>query len=242
MKHRRSLLGARLRRAGCRGRASSQRRLAQGPRARRRSVRRRFDPRPASRASSPSGLPRGSVSRWSWRTRRVPPATWEPMRWPRRRRTARPSASASRGRWRSIRCCSRRCPTTRRATSSRSRSLRRSRRCWSSRASSLLSSAKDFFALLKKNTGKYSFSSMGAGIDLPSGDGGLGGAQRSRPRSCAVRRLGRRRHRRACPAKLTWRLLPAAAVMPHIKAGKIRGLAVASAKRSAFAARAADAC
>jgi tripartite-type tricarboxylate transporter receptor subunit TctC len=92
-------------------------------------------------------------------------------------------------------------------------------------------SASELLALLKKNPGKYSFSSMGAGtvshlamaalssrtaadlVHVPYGGSGA-----------AVTAV--------ISGEVDLAILPAAAVMPHIKTGKIKGLAVASAKRS----------
>jgi tripartite-type tricarboxylate transporter receptor subunit TctC len=91
--------------------------------------------------------------------------------------------------------------------------------------------ANDFFALLKKNQGKYSFSSMGAGTISHLGMEAL--ASRSGADLVHVPYGG------SGPAvtavisgEVDMAMLPAAAVMPHIKAGKIKGLAIAGAKRS----------
>lgn len=91
----------------------------------------------------------------------------------------------------------------------------------------------ELLALMKKNTGKYSFSSLGAGsvahlametlssrvgadlVHVPYGGSGA-----------AVTAV--------ISGEVDIAVLPAAAVMPHIKAGKIKALAVASAKRSAL--------
>lgn len=87
--------------------------------------------------------------------------------------------------------------------------------------------------LVKKNTGKYSFSSLGAGsvahlamqtlssrfdadlVHVPYGGSGA-----------AVTAL--------ISGEVDMAVLPAGAVMPHVKAGKIKALAVASGKRSAL--------
>lgn len=92
-------------------------------------------------------------------------------------------------------------------------------------------SAKDFFALLKKDQAKLSFASIGAGSISHLAMETL--AARSGADFVHVPYRG---SAAAVTAVLTGEvdmgLLPAAAVMPHIKAGKIRGLAVASVKRS----------
>jgi tripartite-type tricarboxylate transporter receptor subunit TctC len=92
-------------------------------------------------------------------------------------------------------------------------------------------SAKDFFALLKGGQAKLSFASIGAGSISHLAMETL--AARSGADFVHVPYRG---SGAAVTAVLTGEvdmaLLPAAAVMPHIKAGKIRGLAVASAKRS----------
>lgn len=91
----------------------------------------------------------------------------------------------------------------------------------------------ELLALMKKNTGKYSFSSLGAGsvahlametlssrvdadlVHVPYGGSGA-----------AVTAV--------ISGEVDIAVLPAGAVMPHIKAGKIKALAVASSKRSAL--------
>lgn len=91
--------------------------------------------------------------------------------------------------------------------------------------------AKDFAATLKGGGAKMSFASIGAGsishLAMQTVAAQLGGDFVHVP----YRGSGG-----AVTAVLSgdvdMALLPAAAVMPHIKAGKIRGLAVASAKRS----------
>lgn len=92
-------------------------------------------------------------------------------------------------------------------------------------------SAKDFFALVKGGQAKLTFASIGAGSISHLAMETL--ASRS---SADFVHVPYRGSGAAVTAVLTGEvdmaLLPAAAVMPHIKAGKIRGLAVASAKRS----------
>src|SRR5258706_12138932 len=94
-----------------------------------------------------------------------------------------------------------------------------------------VNSAGELLALMKKNTGKYSFSSIGAGTlshlamealsSRASGDlvhvpyGGSGAAVTA-----------------VISGEVDMAVLPAAAVMPHVKSGKVKALAVASAKRS----------
>lgn len=94
-------------------------------------------------------------------------------------------------------------------------------------------STAELLALTKKNTGKYSFASLGAGsvahlametlssrvgadlVHVPYGGSGA-----------AVTAV--------ISGEVDMAVLPAGAVMPHVKSGKIKALAVASAKRSAL--------
>ena len=93
---------------------------------------------------------------------------------------------------------------------------------------------------MKKNPGKYNYASMGAGSISHLAMEAL--ASRSGTSVVHVPYAG---SGPAVTALLAGNadiaVLPAAAVMPQIKAGKIKALAVATAKRSARAARAADA-
>lgn len=94
-----------------------------------------------------------------------------------------------------------------------------------------VSSTDELVALLKKNPGKYNFSSMGAGSISHLAMEAL--AARAGTEIVHVPYAG------SGPAvtavlsgEVDMAVLPAAAVMPHIKAGKLKGLAVATAKRS----------
>jgi tripartite-type tricarboxylate transporter receptor subunit TctC len=92
-------------------------------------------------------------------------------------------------------------------------------------------SAKDFFALLKGGQAKLTFASIGAGSISHLAMETVAARTGADFVHVPYRGSGA-----AVTAVLTGEvdmaLLPAAAVMPHIKAGKMRGLAVASAKRS----------
>nr|WP_315593813.1 tripartite tricarboxylate transporter substrate binding protein [uncultured Cupriavidus sp.] len=90
---------------------------------------------------------------------------------------------------------------------------------------------KEFLALLRKNPSKYSFSSIGAGSLSHLGIEAIAGRCNADPvhvpypgSGAAVMAI--------IAGDVDFALLPAAAVMPHIKAGKLQGLAVASRKRS----------
>jgi tripartite-type tricarboxylate transporter receptor subunit TctC len=91
--------------------------------------------------------------------------------------------------------------------------------------------AKEFFALLKSGQAKLNFSSIGAGSISHLAMEAVAARTGADLVHVPYRGSGA-----AVTAVLTGEvdmaLLPAAAVMPHIKAGKIRGLAVASAQRS----------
>jgi tripartite-type tricarboxylate transporter receptor subunit TctC len=91
--------------------------------------------------------------------------------------------------------------------------------------------AKDFLALLKGGQAKLSFASIGAGSvshlameTLAARSGADFVHVPYRGSGAAVTAV--------LSGEVDMGLLPAAAVMPHVKAGKIRALAVASAKRS----------
>jgi tripartite-type tricarboxylate transporter receptor subunit TctC len=91
--------------------------------------------------------------------------------------------------------------------------------------------AKDFLAMVKGGQAKLSFASIGAGSishlameTVASRSGADFVHVPYRGSGAAVTAV--------LTGEVDMALLPAAAVMPHIKAGKIRGLAVASAKRS----------
>jgi tripartite-type tricarboxylate transporter receptor subunit TctC len=91
--------------------------------------------------------------------------------------------------------------------------------------------AKDFFALVKGGQAKLSFASIGAGSvshlameTLAARSGADFVHVPYRGSAAAVTAV--------LSGEVDMGLLPAAAVMPHVKAGKIRALAVASAKRS----------
>jgi tripartite-type tricarboxylate transporter receptor subunit TctC len=92
-------------------------------------------------------------------------------------------------------------------------------------------SAKDFFALLKGGQAKLTFASIGAGSISHLAMETVAARTGADFVHVPYRGSGA-----AVTAVLTGEvdmaLLPAAAVMPHIKAGKMRGLAVASAQRS----------
>jgi tripartite-type tricarboxylate transporter receptor subunit TctC len=94
-----------------------------------------------------------------------------------------------------------------------------------------VASASELVALLKANPGKYNYSSDGRGQHLAPRDGGARRARRDADGARALRRL-----RPAVMALLSGdtdlATLPAAAVMAHIKAGKLKALAVATEKRS----------
>jgi tripartite-type tricarboxylate transporter receptor subunit TctC len=92
-------------------------------------------------------------------------------------------------------------------------------------------STKDFFALLKGGQAKLTFASIGAGsishlaMEIIAAHTGADFVHVPyRGSGAAVTAV--------LTGEVDMALLPAAAVMPHIKAGKMRGLAVASAKRS----------
>jgi tripartite-type tricarboxylate transporter receptor subunit TctC len=94
-----------------------------------------------------------------------------------------------------------------------------------------LNTPKDLLALLKDNQSKLSFASIGAGSVSHLAMETLAAGSNSdvihapyRGSAAAVTAV--------LSGEVDMALLPAAAVMPHIKAGKLRGLAVASAKRS----------
>jgi tripartite-type tricarboxylate transporter receptor subunit TctC len=95
-----------------------------------------------------------------------------------------------------------------------------------------VNSTDELVALMKKNPGKYNYSSMGAGSISHLAMEAL--ASRSGTSVVHVPYAG---SGPAVTALLSGTadiaVLPAAAVVPHIKSGKIKGLAVATAKRSA---------
>jgi tripartite-type tricarboxylate transporter receptor subunit TctC len=93
------------------------------------------------------------------------------------------------------------------------------------------SSVNDLLARLKKNTGKYSFSSIGAGTASHLAMEALSSITNANlvhvpynGSGAAVTAL--------VAGEVDMAVLPAAAVMPHVKAGKLTALAIASAKRS----------
>jgi tripartite-type tricarboxylate transporter receptor subunit TctC len=94
-----------------------------------------------------------------------------------------------------------------------------------------VSNADELVALMKKNPGKYNYSSMGAGSISHLAMEAL--AAKSGTSVVHVPYAG---SGPAVTALLSGNadiaVLPAAAVVPHMKAGKIKGLAVATAKRS----------
>ncbi len=94
-----------------------------------------------------------------------------------------------------------------------------------------VNSAEELVALMKKNPGKYNYSSMGAGSISHLAMEAL--AAKSGTSVVHVPYAG---SGPAVTALLAGNadiaVLPAAAVVPHIKAGKLKGLAVATAKRS----------
>ena len=96
-----------------------------------------------------------------------------------------------------------------------------------------VNSTDELVALMKKNPGKYNYSSMGAGTHLAPGDGSA--RRRAAARRCVhVPYAGSGPPSpRSSPANADIAALPAAAVMPHVKAGKLKALAVATEKRSA---------
>ncbi|TDF64986.1 tripartite tricarboxylate transporter substrate binding protein [Cupriavidus sp. L7L] len=93
-------------------------------------------------------------------------------------------------------------------------------------------STKDFLALLKKNPSKFSFSSTGAGTISHLAMEAIAGRCNADPVHVPYPGSGAA-VTAVIAGDVDFALLPAAAVMPHIKAGKLKGLAVASAKRSA---------
>lgn len=93
------------------------------------------------------------------------------------------------------------------------------------------SSTGELLALMKKNTSKYSFSSLGAGsvahLAMETLSSRVGADLVHVPYAgsgAAVTAV--------ISGEVDMAVLPAGAVMPHVKAGKIKALAVASAKRS----------
>lgn len=91
----------------------------------------------------------------------------------------------------------------------------------------------ELLALMKKNTGKYSFSSLGAGsvshLAMETLSSRVGADLVHVPYAgsgAAVTAL--------ISGDVEMAVLPAGSVMPHVKAGKIKALAVASAKRSSL--------
>jgi tripartite-type tricarboxylate transporter receptor subunit TctC len=94
-------------------------------------------------------------------------------------------------------------------------------------------SANDLIALLKKNPGKYSFASIGAGS-----------ASHLAMQSLSARTAANLVHvpypgsgaavTAIISGEVDMGVLPAAAVMPFVKAGRIKALAIASSKRSAL--------
>lgn len=98
-----------------------------------------------------------------------------------------------------------------------------------------ISSAKDFLVLLKNNPSKYSFSSVGAGSISHLGMEAIAGRCNADPVHAPYPGSGAA-VMAVIAGDVDFALLPAAAVMPHIKAGKLKGLAVASTKRSAILA------
>lgn len=94
------------------------------------------------------------------------------------------------------------------------------------------SNLTELLALLKKNPKKYSFSSMGAGTVSHLGMEAL--ASRADADLVHVPYSGSGFAVTAViSGEVDMALLPAAAVMPQMKAGKVKGLAIASAQRSA---------
>jgi len=92
--------------------------------------------------------------------------------------------------------------------------------------------AKQVIELLKKEPGKHNFSSMGAGTISHLGMAAL--SSRTQSDLTHVPYAGSGPASQAIlSGDVDMALLPAATVMPQIKAGKMRGIAVASAKRSA---------
>jgi len=94
-------------------------------------------------------------------------------------------------------------------------------------------STAELLALMKKNTGRYSFSSLGAGsvshLAMETLSSRVGADLVHVPYAgsgAAVTAL--------ISGDVDMAVLPAGAVMPHVKTGKIKALAVASAKRSSL--------
>lgn len=93
------------------------------------------------------------------------------------------------------------------------------------------SSAGELFAQLKQNSGKYTFSSMGAGTISHLGMEAL--SSRTNANLVHVPYGGSSAAALAVMSgEVDMALLPAAAVMPHIQSGKIKALAVALPNRS----------
>jgi tripartite-type tricarboxylate transporter receptor subunit TctC len=92
-------------------------------------------------------------------------------------------------------------------------------------------SMDELLALMKKNTGKYNFSSLGAGsvahLAMETLSSRVGGKLVHVPYTSSGAAVTA-----VISGEVDMAVLPAAAVMPHVKAGKIKALAVASAKRS----------
>jgi tripartite-type tricarboxylate transporter receptor subunit TctC len=92
-------------------------------------------------------------------------------------------------------------------------------------------SAAGLFAMMKQNPGKYSFASMGAGTVSHLAMQAL--SSRNEADLVHVPYGGSSAATTAVmTGEVNMAVLPAAAVMPFIKAGKLRALAIASAKRS----------
>ena len=96
-----------------------------------------------------------------------------------------------------------------------------------------VSDTQGLIGLLQKNPGKYSFASVGAGsishlaMEAMSARTGADLVHAAFAGSGAAALA-------VITGEVDMALLPASAVMPHIKAGKMKGLAVAAAKRSAL--------
>jgi len=96
-----------------------------------------------------------------------------------------------------------------------------------------VNSTGELLALMKKNTSKYSFSSLGAGsvahLAMQTLSSRVDADLVHVPYSGSAAAVTA-----VISGEVDMAVLPAGAVMPHVKAGKIKALAVASAKRSAL--------